>query len=553
MEQIIISIITLLVGSAVFITGMNMMSSGLKKATGKGLKRLLKKTQNNPFACVGIGTAVTALIQSSAATSVMSIGFVAAGVMTVYQAFNIVMGAYVGTTVTGVLASLSSFKFSQYLVLLAFIGVILMFFKKEKIKNIGEICCGLGLLFFGLSTMSGAIEGNTDLLEGISNLFAAVDFPLLLVLIGCLFTALVQSSSANAGVVIVLLGQGAISLENGFYLVIGGTIGTIITTFIATIGSTADTKRVAVSALMTRIISAIIAIAIIWPLENLAGAPISNFFRSVFGNDSFALAMFLVIYNIIFVGIQLPFGKIIVKFATLLVKDKAMEKQQSAIKFIDMHLINTPSIAMMQVKNEIINMMELSYENYKNGYLRLMNGDESNDQNIIDIEDKIDYINSTVSNFLIALTNKVSQEDEVILGSYFHVINDIERIGDHAYNFYEMSISMKENDLNFSEIANQEMGEMNDVILKMFDLALNIFKTLNKGCLKELHELEDVTDKLKGSLSAKHFERITKNQCTNELSPYYSTLISELERVADHLVNIGYSIVDPTGDAVEDK
>lgn len=527
------------------ITGMNMMSSGLKKATGKGLKRLLKKTKNNGFACLGIGCAVTALIQSSAATSVMAIGFVSAGVMTVFQALTISFGGYIGTTVTGVLASLSSFSFSQYFVLLAFIGVVLMFFKKEKIKNIGEICVGLGFLFFGLSTMSGAIKNCADLQNGIQNLFAAVNNPLLLVLIGCIFTALVQSSSANASVVIVLIGQGSITLESGFYLVIGGTIGTLITTIIATIGSNADTKRVAFACIIDRVLSAIIGLAIVWPFETY----IADFFLKVFGNSQLALAMFLVIYNIIFILISMPFAKLLSELATKVIKDKDLEKNKKALKFIDKHLLNTPTIATMQVKQEIINMMQLSFENYKNGYQRLMQNDNSLDKNIIEIEDNIDYINSEISNFLINLTNKVSLEDEARVGSYFHVINDIERIGDHAYNFYEMSLSMNDNDLEFSDIAKQEMSEMNEIIIQMFEIALYIFERRDSNKLKQLHELEDKTDRLKSSLSQAHFDRITKNQCKNELSPYYSTLVSELERVADHLVNIGYSIDNPTGNA----
>ena len=552
MAELIKSIITLLVGSAVFITGMNMMSAGLKKAGGKGIKKLIKSTQNNGAACLGIGTAVTALIQSSAATSVMAIGFVSAGIMTVFQAVCIALGAYIGTTVTGILASLSSFDIAQYFVLLAFIGVVLMFFKKELVKSIGEICCGLGLLFFGLATMKGSILNNAELLEGIKNLFSHVTFPLLLMLIGCIFTALVQSSSATTGIAIVLLGTQAITMESGFYLVIGGTVGTLITTVIATIGGNANTKRFSLSVIIIRVLSALVALGIIWPIERFAGHPISNFFSTSFGSPEFALALFLVLYNVIFVGITYPFLKPIIAVANKAVKDKDQEKQASAIKFIDDHLLNTPSVALMQVKKEIYNMLELSFVNYVNGYQRVMNIDRSKDKDIIEIEDQIDYINKRVSDFLIALSNKVSLADEKVVGSYFHVINDVERIGDHAYNFYESSLKMNENDLEFSETARNEMSQMNEIIEKMFKMTLYIFRYRAITQLKALHELEDATDKLKSSLSAKHYDRITKNQCKNELTPFYSTLISELERVADHLVNIAYSIENPVGDAEED-
>ena len=552
MNELVQSIITLLVGSAVFIVGMNMMSAGLKKVTGKGLKRLIKSTQNKGVACLGMGAGVTALIQSSAATSVMAIGFVSAGIMTIYQAVCIAMGAYVGTTVTGVLASLSSFPISKYFVLLAFIGAILMFFKKELIRNIGEICCGLGLLFFGLATMHGAVE-TPVLLEKIKALFSSVSFPLLLVLIGCIFTALVQSSSATAGIAIVLLGSGAITMESGFYIVIGGTVGTLITTIIATIGGNVETKRFAVSVIILRVISALTAVAIVWIVEASANHALSNLFSSMPTTEEFALALFLVLYNVIFVALEFPFLKPAIKVAEKIVKDKEQEKQQSAIKFIDDRLLNTPDVALMQCKKEIYHMLELSYENYINGYNRVMNIDRTKDKELIEIEDQIDYINKRVSDFLIALSNKVSLADEKIVGSYFHVINDVERIGDHAYNFYESSLKMNENDLEFSETARGEMAQMDVVLHKMFKMTLHIFRYRDFTQLKALHELEDETDKLKSSLSAKHFDRITKNQCKNELTPFYSTLISELERVADHLVNIAYSIQNPVGDAEEDN
>ena len=552
--ELLRSIITLLVGSAVFITGMNMMSAGLKKAGGKGIKKLIKSTQNNGVACLGIGAGVTALIQSSAATSVMAIGFVSAGIMTVFQAVCIALGAFLGTTVTGILASLSSFNVSEYFVVLAFIGVVLMFFKKELIKNIGEICAGLGLLFFGLATMKSSIMDSATLLNGIKDLFTHVDFPPLLMLIGALFTALVQSSSATTGVAIVLLGTGAITTESGFYLVIGATIGTMITTVIATIGTNVNPKRFALSIIIIRILSALAALAIIWPVERLGGHALSNLFSEKhFGSPGFALAIFLVVYNIIFISISYPFIKPVVSLANKTIKDKEQEKQASSIKFIDDHLLNTPSVALMQVKQEIYNMFELSYANYINGYERVMNIDRTKDKIIIETEDQIDYINKRVSDFLIALSNKVSLREEKTVGSYFHVINDIERIGDHAFNFYESSLKMNENDLEFSDVARVEMSQMNDVVIKMFELALHIFKDKDAKQLKQLHKLEDETDKLKSVLSAKHFERITKNQCKNELTPFYSTLVSELERVADHLVNIAYSIDNPIGDAEEDK
>ena len=542
--ELVTSIITLLVGAAVFIVGMNMMSSGLKKSTGRGLRRLLKKIRDNRLACMGMGTAATALVQSSAATSIMALGFISAGAMTVLQGVCVILGAYIGTTVTGLLASLSTFDFAKYLILLAVVGVVLMFIKKEKVKNIGEIIAGLGLLFFGLKTMSGSIgTSGSDLYEGIKAFFGAIEFPLLLMLIGALATALFQSSSATSGIAIAMVSTGALQFNDAIYLVLGGTIGTVITTLIATIGSGVNAKRTGVICLIIRVFTGLAALAIYWPLSDVLG----NALRTAFGSDALAVAMFLVIYNVVFMFAILPFVQFFVKLSEKLVKDKDEEKMKKAIKYIDKHLLNTPAIAMMQVKKEIVNMMELAHENIGLGFKRIIEQDATNDKTIIETEDKIDYINKQLTDFMIELTHTASMDEEKILGSYFHVVNDVERIGDHAYNFYKSSLRMVENDLSFSKTAKEEFYEMFDVVDKMFELAFIIFDNGTRVNLRKLHDLETKTDELKNKLSSAHYERIQKNMCKMENSPFYTTLVSELERVADHLVNVGYSIVNPTG------
>ena len=549
-EKLITDLILILVGAAVFIIGMNMMSSGLKKATGPGLRRLLKRIRNNRFAGLGIGTAATALVQSSAATSIMAIGFINAGAMTIFQGVCIILGAYIGTTVTGLLASLSTFSFSSYFIILAVIGVILMFFKRERTKSIGEILAGLGLLFFGLSTMSKTINSNPDIISGVQAFFGASwMIPPLLMLVGALVTALFQSSSATSGIAIAMVSGHALGFNNAVYIVLGGTIGTVITTLIATIGSNVNAKRTGIICLIIRIFTGLVALAIYWPLENILG----NALLTAFGSEALAVAMFLVIYNVVFMLAILPFVQYFEKLSIKLIKDRDEEKMKKALKFIDIHLLDTPTVALMQVKREIINMMTLSHENLKLGFNRILTQDMSNDKEIVETEDKIDYINNQITSFLIELSNKLSSKDEKNAGSYFHVVNDIERIGDHAYNFYESSLKMVNNDLSFSDTAKKEFQEMFDVIDKMFDLSYEIFHDRSQEKLKKLHDLETQTDGLKNKLSSAHYERIQKNACKMENSPFYTSLISELERVADHLVNIGYSIVNPTGEDLYDK
>ena len=541
-----IAIITLLVGAAVFIVGMNMMSSGLKKSTGPGLRRLLKKIRNNRFAGLGIGTAVTALIQSSAATSVMAIGFINAGAMTIFQGVCIILGAYIGTTVTGLLASLSSFPISHYFILLAVLGVVMMFIKNEKVKNFGEILAGLGLLFFGLNTMSDIIKNTEELTNGIKAFFGAIDFPLLLLLIGAIVTALLQSSSATSGIAIAMVSTGALGFNDAVYLVLGATVGTVITTLIATIGGNVNAKRTGIICLVIRITTALIALAIYWPLA--ASFDLENIIPNAFGSASLAVALILIAYNVVFMLAILPFVQVFEKLSIKLIKDKDEEKMKKALKYIDRRLLETPTIALMQVKREIINMMELAHENLKRGFNRLLEQDPSEDKELIETEDKIDYINNQITDYLIELTHTASLKDEKMIGSFFHVVNDVERIGDHAYNFYDSSLKMVANDLKFSDVAKEEFRKMFAIVDEMFELSFVIFHDQTGTYLKKLHDLENETDNLKNELSSAHYERIQKNMCKMENSPFYTTLVSELERVADHLVNVGYSIDSPVGD-----
>lgn len=540
------AIITLLVGSAVFITGMNMMSSGLKKATGKSLRRIFKKTQNNPFACLGIGAGVTALIQSSAATCVLAVGFINAGVMTLFQGMNIMLGSFIGTTITGLLVSLSSFNISIWFTLLAFIGVVMMFFKNEKVKNIGQICCGLGLIFFGLSSMSNAFKGSEEINAFCQNMFQTINFPLLLLLLGIVLTALVQSSSATTGIVIVMVGSGAVPFSSAIYIALGATIGTCVTTLIATIGGTVNAKRAGLISLFIKLIAALLAIAIVWPLSE----PISNFFATSFGSPELGLALFVMFYSVIFFPLFIPLNKPLIKLSEKLIKDKEEENKKKLLLYIDERLLSNPNIALMEAKNEIMHMHNLAMLNFRYGYEYLVKKDKTNIGSIADTESNIDYINNKITEYLIALSNRVSNEDSKIVGAYFHVINDIERIGDHAYNFYETGKKQEDSDLSFSQVAVKELQAMFDLIMDMNDLTMEIFKEEDFTKLKELHELEEKSDVLAQDLETNHYKRMSANECSGLLSDDYATLISELERVADHLTNIGYSVVSPTGDEI---
>ena len=552
MPSIVTDIVKLLVGAALFIAGMSIMSGGLKKVAGKSMKRLFNKIGNNRFASLGIGATVTALIQSSGATSVMSVGFINAGVMTIFQGICITLGAYIGTTVTGLLVSLNSVgSISAFLPMTAVIGVILTFLKNEKLKNIGEIFIGLGILFVGLDLMKGAFPSGGDLTNAFENLFALIKNPFLLLLIGALFTCLTQSSSATTGIVLIMVGQNTISLLNGFYLVLGATVGTVIVTIIATIGGSADAKRTGLICLIIRVFTGLLATTILWVVESLTNNAFSNWMYNLFGGAEgvqLTVAMFLVFYNLIFVGLILPFVELFVKLGNVLIKDNTDEEKKKYLSFIDDRLLITPTIALGQAKNEITNMLDLSHINLRIGFKTLIDLDFEKANELIEREDQIDYINNAITEYLIKLSHDATMKEEKKIGSYFHIINDIERIGDHAYNFYDSAKKLRDDDLQFSTVARGELNKMFDVVDKMFDVAREIFFEHKLNKLSELHNLEEQTDSLKTELSNAHYQRIANNECHMELSPFYTTLVSELERVADHLVNIGYAYLNPTGD-----
>lgn len=540
--MIFFSIIALLAGVGIFIAGMNMMGDGLERSAGKGMKKMLGTLTSNRLAGVGVGAGVTAIIQSSSATSVMVIGFVNAGVMTLTQASSILLGANIGTTVTGVLVSLKSLNISLYLTLLAFIGVMMTFIKNDKIKNIGSILCGLGIIFIGLDLMSDAFKGE-EINSFFKNVFAVIDFPLLLILVGIIFTAVIQSSSAATGIVIIMVGEGALTLESAMFIILGSNVGTCITALIASIGTNVNARRTAIMHLSFKVVGIILFTAILWPLAK----PIANLLRTAVPTPQMQTAWFHVCFNVLNTFILLPFVKYFVKFAEFAVKDKPNKEQLRKLKYVDDLLLKTPPIALMQAKKELEYMTALAKLNLTLSKEAIFTGDKNLSKTIAENEAIIDFTNKALTKFLIKLSPLVTNADEKIIGSYFHVLNDVERIGDHAENFYEIGEQMKNEELEFSEIAKQDISNMFSEVIEMFDTAIEVFNNLEVDKLNLLNEKENIVDELKKSLNHGHVQRLATGCCKTELSPYFFSTVAGLERVADHLVNVGYSIKNPTG------
>ena len=551
--QLMSSLVWLLAGVGVFIVGMNFMSDALEKSAGSGMKKLLEKISNNSLSGVGIGAGVTAIIQSSSATSVMVIGLVNAGVMTLMQATPIIMGANIGTTITGVLVALKNDYFNMLMYLLAFAGVMMGFFKNEKIKLAGLLFSGLGLIFVGLNVMSSEQAFGNPLVEDLfTDIFKTINFPLLLIFVGVIFTALIQSSSAATGVVITMVGTGVLPLELALFIILGANIGTCVTALLASVGANSNSKRVALIHFTFNVIGTALFTALIWILKD----PAVNLLVSMFpGNDPMSLQMrvsfFHVVFNVTTTCLLLPFSKYLVKYSCLVIKDKKEEEEAITLKYVDDRLLSTPPVALMQVKKEMDYMLSLVEENMNLSFDAMQTGSIVNGERIKSNEAIIDFSNGALTKFLIKLSVCASQSDERVIGSYFHVLNDLERIGDHAENFYEIGEEMLGKKIAFSERATNGIKKMSESILKMLVISKDAFENLNKARLSELAELEDSVDDMKRDLIANHFSRLAEGNCSMEVSPYYSSAISGLERVADHLVNIGFSIVNPIGSQKE--
>ena len=541
---VFLCILALLAGSGVFMAGMNMLSSNLEKIAGNKMKSLLGKISNNRFAGVGIGASVTAIIQSSAATTVMAIGFVNAGVMTLMQATAIIMGANIGTTVTGLLVSLSSFDISLYFSVFTFIGIMMMFIKNDKVKIIGGILAGLGLLFVGLDLMSNAFN-DPAIKEFFIEIFTSINFPLLLILCGIVFTALLQSSSAATGLVIVMVGNGAIDVSSALFIILGSNIGTCVTAIIASIGTTTNAKRTAFIHLAFNVIGTIIFTIFIWIFTPY----IVSFLDAIFPNNGeMQIALFHIIFNVTTTLLLLPFIKWLVRLAELVIREKKKESAPAfTLKYVDDRLLTTPPIALMQVKKEVEYMASLANENLERSFDVIFLKDKTKIDKVYEVEEHINFMNNALTKYLIKLSSLVNSDEEKIIGSYFHVLNDIERIGDHAENFLEVGIKLIENNLSFSKEGEEEVKTMYSKVLAMYDLAIEGFDDVKKNHLKELDKYEQQLDDMKDDLSSSHFDRLADGKCSIEMGDMFYSIISGLERVGDHLVNVGYSIFNQTG------
>lgn len=549
-SNVIENVFFMLGGIAVLMFGMKIMGSNLEQVAGNNMKKMLGKMTNNRFAGVGVGAAVTAIINSSTATTVMLVGFVNVGLMSLTQATSVIMGANIGTTITAQILSLTGagFEVSAYAALIAATGIVItMLAKKDRLQKLGYILLGIGLIFIGLKIMSMAVDGiiwedkenKVFKHEFFRTLFQGDTFPLLLILIGAVLTALVHSSAAVTGILIAL--GSALNFQTAVFIILGSNIGTCVTSIVSSVGTNTNAKRTALIHLLFNVIGCVICIAPLWIWND----QIAEFMHAISGNSmERTIANFHTIFNLGTTIVLLPFVKFLVFIVCKIIPDgKDAQEEKHKLTFIDRRFLETPPIAVENTKKEILKMADIAIENVNLSMEMLLNGEADNSVLIKDNEDALNFLNKSITAFLTELMGKeLTSNDEKTLGTYYHVVSDIERVGDYAENVMEYSYKLRAEEGDLSDSAKSELEEVKTTINSLFAKSILAFSETDASVLPEIDVLEESVDVASTELEAKHIERLKKGACTAQIGSIYLQTISDLERVGDHITNIGYSI-----------
>ena len=532
-------------GVGMFLYGLHIMGEGLQKTAGGRMKKLLGYLTNNRILAVLVGTLITAVMQSSSATTVMVVGFVNAGIMNLTQSVGVIMGANIGTTVTAWIVSMSElgsiFKPEFFAPLLVGVAAFLILFAKEdKNKTVGELLIGFGLLFVGLSFMSGAIEPYKD-----APIFAKIfetlgRNPVLGILAGTVVTAIIQSSSASVGILQTLAMNGVVSWNSVVYITLGQNIGTCVTALLSSTGAKKNAKRAAVIHLMFNVIGAVLAGVVMFAVFELNRSWASSKASSV------DISVFHTIFNIVNTVVLFPFAGKLVKLSELIVRDSKVDDEvNELLPHLDMRMMENPSFAVEQVETEVIRMGNMATEQLRGCMDGLLSGSTKKIRKVMAMEEIMDQTAKIISDYLVnlgklSLTEKENEE----VSNLFYAVNDIERIGDHCDNIAEMALRMKDQKLQFSDKA---VKGLNQIYTKTVDALIqaNIAREYRDAkAVEQTLANEEKVDALEQELREGHIKRLAKNQCTAESGIIYLDILTSLERIADHAVNLAGYIKD---------
>ena len=532
------NILSMAGGLGLFLFGIRTMGDGLENAAGAKLKRMLEVLTGNRFLAVLVGFVVTAIIQSSTATTVMVVGFVNAGMMSLAQAVGVIMGANIGTTVTSLLIALN---FSSVAAASVLVGVILMLAsKKTVVKNLGAIFTGFGLLFLGIDMMSDSMAPLRDS-AGFMNFIVTVSEsplrPLFGIILGIVRTAVLQSSSASVGVLQTLAMQGLVPLKFSVFVLFGQNIGTCLTALFSTVGAKKNSKRAAVIHLLFNLIGTgiFILIALLTPyvewIEKLSPDPMAQ------------IAISHIVFNIVSTVVMFPFAKALVKLSCLLVPGKDDSESEMHCKFIDDRLLNTPPFAVMQVSKEVARMAKLARDNFETSAHALINRSDKDLDKVMENEEIINYLNHHITSYLVKLNAlDITDSDSDYIARVFHAINDIERVGDHAINLAEAAQHNIGEGLKFSDPAREELNQLCGSVVTLLERSMAAFdnQSLSDDEAKELSDLEEHIDDLTLECQDSHIFRLNRKECNTEAGMLYLNTITDFERVGDHAINIAF-------------
>lgn len=533
------TILTMAGGLGLFLFGMELMSDSIEKVAGARLRRILEIFTTNRFMGMIVGIIFTGIIQSSSACTVMVVSFVNSGLMNLYQAAGVILGANIGTTIT---SQLVSFNLSKIAPLILLVGVVVMMFtKKEKVRKVAEVVVGFGILFVGLSTMSQAMA-NMKNEPQVVNLLMSLKNPFLATLMGFALTAIIQSSSVTVSIVLLLANQDLLPLPITLYIILGCNIGACATAMLASMTGKKDAKRAALIHLLFNIIGTVIIYIALF----VAGDQIVELIKSISAGNGRFVANAHTLIKIAQVIMLFPFTGWLVKMTYLIVPgedQKVGYRESYQLKYIGDKVVFNPATAVVEVIKELERMASLAEENLNRAMNALITLDEEDIEEVYEVEKNINFLNHAITDYLVKINQTTLPiEDLNSLGALFHVVNDIERIGDHAENVADAARQRKEEGVSISKEAQKELGDMLEMVNKIIRYAVEMFAKSDESHMQEIVTLEDQVDEKERELQKKHVERLTKGECSPEAGMIFSDIVSGLERVADHATNIAFAI-----------
>lgn len=552
------SVLSMIGGLALFLYGMHVMGDGLSKVSGGKMEKILEGLTSNPLKAVGLGALVTAVIQSSSATTVMVVGFVNSGIMKLSQAVGVIMGANIGTTITSWILSLSGiesdsffiqmFKPTSFSPILAIIGVaFLLFAKSEKKKDIGTIFLGFAVLMFGMDSMSAAVKPLADVPE-FTGILTAFSNPILGMLAGALLTAVIQSSSASVGILQALCVTGAVSYGVAIPIILGQNIGTCVTALLSAIGAKKNAKRAAMVHLYFNIIGTTVFLIVFYGLNMVL-----HFEFLGQAADAAGIAVAHSAFNIFATAILLPFSSGLEKLACLTIRDEEeTEPQSEAAQLLDVRFLEKPAFAMEQSRNAAKKMAEASKESLFTALSMLGDYREVDAERVVAEENNVDEYEDALGSYLVKLGQKdLNVHDSRDLSIILHCIGDFERISDHAVNIMESAKELHEKELRFSEKALEELKVISKAVIDIVSISYDVFENTNIESAKKVEPLEEIIDELNQELKARHVRRLREGKCTIEQGFILSDITTSLERIADHCSNIAVCILQVAEDSFD--